>query len=245
MNLPEKKSLRQKSLYECNICRDTGYIIKNQENSQPVMTACKCMKKKKNIQMWKNTGISIENIDKSFNNFYEWSEESKELKRKAISYYVKFDEIKNARRNSLLLSGRSGCGKTHISLALAYNFIKNKDIRIVYMPYRDIITELKQNNMDPIVYKGILMKYQKAELLLIDDLYKGRITLADINIMFELINYRYLNNLPMIISTEFKLEDILDFDEAIGSRIYEMSKNFIVEIHGEEVNYRLRRECFE
>ena len=36
-------------------------------------------------------------------------------------------------------------------------------------------------------------------------------------------------------------KEILNFDEAIGSRIYEMSKDFIVEINeGQENNYRLR-----
>ena len=36
------------------------------------------------------------------------------------------------------------------------------------------------------------------------------------------------------------VEEMLSFDEAIGSRIYEMSKDFIVEIKGQENNYRLR-----
>ena len=44
----------------------------------------------------------------------------------------------------------------------------------------------------------------------------------------------------MIISTEFIPERLLDFDEAIGSRIYEMSKDFIVQVIGQENNYRLK-----
>lgn len=108
------------------------------------------------------------------------------------------------------------------------------------MPYRDIITSLKQNMTDEEYYKRTLNKYQKAEVLLIDDLLKGNITKSDVNIMFELINYRYLNCLPMIISTEFDQRKLLDFDEAIGSRIYEMCKGYVVEIKGQGNNYRLR-----
>lgn len=89
-------------------------------------------------------------------------------------------------------------------------------------------------------YKKTLSKYQTCEILLLDDLYKGKVNETDVNIMFELINYRYLNHLPIIVSTEFTLEKLLSFDEAIGSRIYEMSKNFMVEIEGTENNYRLR-----
>lgn len=79
-----------------------------------------------------------------------------------------------------------------------------------------------------------------AEILLIDDLFKGKVNETDINIMFEIINHRYINKLPIICSTEYLVEEILSFDEAIGSRIYEMSKDFMFEIKGQENNYRLK-----
>ena len=41
---------------------------------------------------------------------------------------------------------------------------------------------------------------------------------------------RYLNYLPIIISTEYAIDILLSFDEAIGSRIYEMCKEYIVQI---------------
>lgn len=73
-----------------------------------------------------------------------------------------------------------------------------------------------------------------------DDLYKGKVNDIDINIMFEFINYRYINYLLIIIFIEFIVEGLLRVDEVIGSRIYEMCKNFMVEIEGVENNYRLR-----
>lgn len=74
-----------------------------------------------------------------------------------------------------------------------------------------------------------------------DDLFKGKINESDINIVFEIINYRYLNHLPIIVSTEFTTERLLAFDEGVGSRIYEMCKAYIVEIEkSRENNYRLR-----
>ena len=67
----------------------------------------------------------------------------------------------------------------------------------------------------------------------------GKVTESDVNIMFEIINHRYLNNKSIIISSELFQEDLLKFDEAIGSRIIEMCKGRIVEIRGIENNYRL------
>ena len=87
----------------------------------------------------------------------------------------------------------------------------------------------------------MILKYQVCEVLLIDDLFKGRLNESDVNIMFEIINYRYLNFLPIIVSSEFTIEKMLEFDEGIGSRIYEMSKDYVVEIKNDiRNNYRLK-----
>ncbi|MGL4760423.1 MAG: hypothetical protein ACRCWG_03110, partial [Sarcina sp.] len=63
-----------------------------------------------------------------------------------------------------------------------------------------------------------------ADVLFMDDAFKGKITESDINIMFEIVNHRYLNNMPMIISTELNTDKLLDIDEGLGSRIIEMCK---------------------
>ena len=57
--------------------------------------------------------------------------------------------------------------------------------------------------------------------------------------MFEIVNYRYLK--PFTNDSKHRIQrKILSFDEAIGSRIYEMAKEYLVEIEGTENNYRLR-----
>ena len=72
-------------------------------------------------------------------------------------------------------------------------------------------------------------------------MFKGKVNESDINIMFEIINYRYLNFLPIIVSSEFTVENLLGFDQGVGSRIYEMCKDYIVEIEKDvKNNYRLR-----
>ena len=84
-----------------------------------------------------------------------------------------------------------------------------------------------------------LNRYKNARVLLIDDLFKGNITPSDINIIFEIINYRYFNNKPIIVSTEKYKSDLLKIDEAIGSRILEMCDKFNIEVRGKGLNYRI------
>ena len=156
----------------------------------------------------------------------------------AIDYIKDFDNIKGQKNNSIAFMGQVGAGKTHLSLAIGNNLMK-KNIGVRYMQYREAITGLKQNMIDEDYYQKEMNKYKGASVLLIDDLFKGKINDTDLNIMFEIINFRYLAGLPIIISTEFSTDKLMDFDAAVGSRIIEMCKGRLVEFIDTE-NYRLR-----
>ena len=226
--------------YKCDKCCDTGWILVTQENSQPLALACECRKIEKIKSEWRYSGINVEQSKLTFASFEVWNKASQRTKDTAIAYCNDFDEIREGRKNSILLCGQVGSGKTHCSIALALNFLKQK-IRVVYMPYRDVITKIKQNMIDEEYYTKTISKYQLCEVLLIDDLFKGKINDSDINIIFEIINYRYLNFLPIIVSSEFSIDRLLAFDEGVASRIYEMSKDYVVEIEKDiRNNYRLK-----
>lgn len=220
----------------CINCKDTGWIYNQDSNSA---MQCECVALKKASDEFKASGLSIEDYEKAFKNFETWNSKSEEMKQVSIGYFKAFDGIRKKRNNSIMLCGTPGSGKTHLSVALANNMMK-KGIKVIYMPYRDTITAIKQNMLDAEFYKKQIGKYQTADVLLIDDLFKGKINETDINIMFEIINYRYLNHLPIIVSSEFTVDRMLNFDEGTASRIYEMCKEFIVQVEGQAYNYRLK-----
>lgn len=173
----------------------------------------------------------------TFSNFEVWNESAKQAKNTSLAYFKDFNTIRKNRSNSILFCGQVGGGKTHLSIALALNFLR-KGINVVYMPYRDAITKLKQNIMNEENYQRIIQKYCVCDILVIDDLYKGKTSESDLNIIFEIINHRYLNYLPVIVSTELSVDKLLTLDEAIGSRIYEISRGYLVEVSGG--NWRIR-----
>ena len=129
-----------------------------------------------------------------------------------------------------------------MGIAISQELIQ-KGIAVSYMPYRTAVTKLKQNIVnDEATYEKELNQYRKARVLFIDDFLKGKITESDINMMYEIVNYRYMNQLPMIISTEKSLKELIQFDEAIGSRIIEMSREHVVVFKDKSLNYRLKQE---
>ncbi|MGL5351812.1 MAG: ATP-binding protein [Clostridium sp.] len=225
----------------CPLCDDTTWI-EYRKNNRVCASRCQCFSSNKDNtnESWKRAGLTLETSKLNFTNFNEWNEKAIEMKNVATNYYKNFSAIKNTRENSIMFLGNPGSGKTHLCIAIANNLMKNRGVAVVYMPYREVIISIKQNIMDADSYSINLNRYKKVDVLLIDDLFKGQATKADVNIMFEIINYRYMNNLPMLISTELKIAELVDIDEAIASRVYEMAIGYTVAINSKESNYRFK-----
>ncbi|PPV16059.1 hypothetical protein AWN73_10835 [Clostridium butyricum] len=236
-NITQMKNLQTLESTKCILCNDTGWIFNNSKNSY---TQCDCNKSQIIIEQLAATGIGPNAIKKSFKDFETWNPQVKKMKDTSTSYYLSFHRIKDQGNNSLALLGDSGVGKTHLLVALINNFVSKQSVKVVYMSYIDAITELKQNVLNGEVYQRIIRKYKNAEILAVDDLFKNGYTESDLRIMSEIVNYRYINNLPMMFSSEYLLKDLIDIDKAIGGRIKEMSQNYLCEISGVENNYRMK-----
>lgn len=200
---------------------------------------CECRQLRIAEDKLKASGVSEEFRNMRFENFnYESSLETMEAYATAKSYSKSFGEIRVARQNSTILMGQVGSGKTHLAMAISNTLLDNS-VGVIYMPYRSIITKIKQSITDEENYQREINRYKEAQVLFIDDLFKGRITEADINVMFEIVDYRYFKKLPVVVTTEKTIDDLLEIDEAIGSRLYEMSKNHMVTMKGNKLNYRV------
>lgn len=79
-------------------------------------------------------------------------------------------------------------------------------------------------------FQKALNKLYNVPVLYIDDFLKGTISDADINIAGLIIDGRYRNpNGKTVISTELPINIIVEKDEALGGRIIEMSKGYILQ----------------
>lgn len=107
--------------------------------------------------------------------------------------------------------------------------------------WREMAPKLKALVNERELYEAKMDKFKEADVLYIDDFFKGNITAADINLAFELLNSRYNSRSKItIISTERTVEDLIEIDEALGSRIYERSKGFYIQTPP-HTNWRLRK----
>lgn len=231
--------------YECEICRDEEWLFDLINNSA---RPCKCREAKLYKKIIESCGITESFLEKNFENYRVTNKQTEVALNIARDYANTYKLIKDTKNNSLALLGQVGSGKTHLTIAVANKLMAN-NIGVRYMQYREDIPRIKRAATNEEEYTREINKYKNAKILLIDDLYKSAISKgqfgeylndADKRIIFEIINYRYVKGIPIIVSSECSMRTLIDLDEGIGSRILEMCKGHIVEIVGKENNYRLR-----
>lgn len=156
--------------YECNKCKDIGYIIDKKTNTA---RKCNCLERKIYQQILEKSGISEQFKKIGFKGFETKIQWQKEAKSTAINYVREFENIEKERSNSIAFLGNCGTGKTHLSIAIANNLM-SRNIGVLYMSYRDAVTKIKQIITDDEVYNRKLSKYKNARVLLIDDFAKRK-----------------------------------------------------------------------
>lgn len=227
--------------YDCPKCKNRGNIAIPKEDGGISIRECDCMRIRRCVWEMEKSGLKNIIREKTFEAYNDAEPWQKPLKAGAEAY------AENP-AGWLLFCGQSGSGKTHLCTAVCrHRLLAGDEVR--YMPWREKISEIKGMSLDNERRAEILKGFKSAQILYIDDFYKtgkaadgsSNPTGADIGIAFEIINHRYINHLPTIISTEKTPQDLVEIDEATGSRIIEMAGNNVYEISKDpKRNYRLR-----
>lgn len=221
----------EKAPSPCPKCDGSGYIKTWENGLGTSITVCPvCAERHAHEKRLKESGISKADYERyTLSSFQNDTSMAMHMKDVALAY------IANAKpTQSIGFFGKAGTGKTHICIALCQTLGKPH----YYWQYRAEIQKIKNAAYRlPQEYDQLIKKAATASLLYIDDLFKGAVQNKglypqDLQIMFDIINRRYVNHLPTIFSSEYSLDTITGMDEAIGGRIWEMCTPYAIECKG-------------
>ncbi len=234
--------------YNCGECLNRGFINIVQ-NDNIVVKRCKCLKIRNNNKNLFNCGISPEMFSNyTFDSFTTNADWRKKIKSRFLKY---IEEIKNGSKKWLYIGAISGLGKTHLCTALSKELI-NLGFELKYFLWKDEIIKLKQLKKSS--YTESIEKYQEkmnyiksVDVLYIDDFLKlidNYSKEEDLNLAYEIINARSVNNKITIISSEYERKQLMDFDLALFGRIYYACNKeqdyFLYSTYDENRNYRIK-----
>ena len=212
---------------ECPLCKGAGFVHPFLPTGRPDFTRvipCRCSQgeseEERLLRLRQDSGdlglrllsnMTFENFDRKRANLP--LEERGNLERA----FNEASDFAKAPENWLVFLGCNGCGKTHLAAAIGnYQLKKGKPVLFVFVP--DFLDHLR-STFSPdskVTYDELFERVKNALLLILDDLGEQASTPWAQEKIYQIINYRYNEQLPTVITTCLPLEEM---ETRIGSRL--------------------------
>lgn len=175
------------------------------------------------IRAIKKAGLGKRFLAKNFNNF----EQNPNQKAYDVCVGYARNIVDNTESGKgLLLHGPVGTGKTHL-IAGIIDYIARMRKRtfsgnIIFTTMINLLAELRFSVQEQGKTESTIREYQKCNLLILDDFGTEKETDWTAETIYKIINYRYEEVKPIIITTNSNVAEFLRFfDERLASRIME------------------------
>ena len=213
----------------CDVCHGKGFItVYDEVTDWHKQIPCKCMRSRRALRFIDSQGLLADVKRCTFKTYEPYDKSTEEMMNSAKRFIVEM--------SGLLLCGQSGSGKSHLAYAVFGELVK-RQYAPVWMRWIQESQDLKMMVGED-DYDRRIAKLQNADVLIIDDLFNLKPTEADIRLARIIIDHRYTNKLPIVVTTELTLGEINDYDDAIAGRLAEMC--IVYQIGGKNHNYRMR-----
>ncbi len=133
----------------------------------------------------------------------------------------------------LVLSGPVGVGKTHLAVAIAQYAIEQNSMAAYFAAVPDLMDHLR-SSFAPASEEGYDERFEEirtAQLLVLDDLGTENATPWAQEKLYQIINHRYVERLPTVITTNVEMRKI---DDRISSRMLDHRLATVVEIDAQD-----------
>lgn len=220
-----------KPKYSCLKCSDTGFVGGR---------TCECYKKRKNEELIKVFGL-MTNSDCSFDNFEtkicKNAKHAENLQKIAEILKKWSEKYPNNTKNNIIISGKTGVGKTFLSSCLANEFMKNDrsvcfvsafDMNESFLKYHTSFDQTKSSWIEPFIH---------ADILFIDDLgIEPMLKNVTKNYLYLIISERERFHKPIVITTNLMLDELNNrYDERICSRLCNKRNSSLIFIDGDDL----------
>jgi DNA replication protein len=221
-------------LLYCGKCHTKKQMwLKTGFSPEPILvaTSCKCMQEaeerrrrdeeaQRDMEKIKRLRISSLMDDKfresTFSNFKQTQNNTRNL-RLCRRYAENFDEMKE-KNQGLLFYGGVGTGKTYSAACIA-NYLLDRKVPTVMTSFIKIIGSAHLSNREEAM--NFTDRLNRAKLLIIDDLGAERGTDYALERVYDIIDSRYRARLPMILTTNLSMDEMMGCTDIRYSRIYD------------------------
>lgn len=220
---------------DCPICGGIGFVRRDLPIDHPdfgKLSVCTC-RQKEVYQTERQRLYRLSNLDAFSNMTFDTFKVQGRLglgDQQVRSLQFAFNQAQqfaNSPQGWLLLLGSYGTGKTHLAAAIA-NQVVELGGPTLFLTVPDLLDWLRFSfDSDDSSLEQRLEEIRSIHLLVLDDLGTQNATPWAEEKLYQIINHRYVNKLPMVVTTNLSLNEI---DGRITSRLLDPDLVTLLEI---------------
>lgn len=232
--------------YSCSKCSDKGFyedggrtVVCECQKRLLVQTACEELNRSAPLALSTFDSFDLSYYDKTFDSALKTSPFA--IMEKIFKFCRAYAQGFTPGSASILMRGKTGLGKTHLSLAIANEVIR-RGYGVVYVSAPNLLSKLEKQHFSRSSDEESLVDLLiDCDLLIIDDLGTEFQTQFSAAQFYNIFNSRVLQHKPLIINTNLTLRELeKSYSERFVSRIIGNAEK--LDFIGSDVRIRKQRQ---
>jgi DNA replication protein DnaC len=213
--------------WECPECAGAGVVRRVGEDGYPVVGPCGCRAFSRRMELFNRAGVPGLFADSRLDTFAPRTD-SQGDGWKAARELVRSYPLE---RRGLVMLGPVGVGKTHLAAAIVRELTLEKGVPCLFCDFVQLLHDLKATYERREGSAALLEPLARVEVLVIDDLGKGRGTDWELDVLDDLVSRRYNADATTVATTNH-------LDREMDSR--ERRSGFVADTLAQRVGTRIQ-----
>jgi len=215
----------------CDICDDFGFVIED-VGGVPVSKKCVCRRLRDRIDLFNAARVPARYSDKTLEHYDPRTPRQGEAK----AYLMNYRDAFSPNAKGVLLYGPTGVGKTHLVTSTIRYLTLEKGFSAKFVDFFALLQQIRATFTEGGSEAEIIARLDEPQVLVIDELGKGRATEWERTVVDSLIATRYNSGKTVFVTTNYEVDTkngVPGLAERVGprvmSRLHEMCEFFLID----------------
>ena len=180
--------------FECKVCEGSRRIFEETPEGLSKIRECECSELFKRMTLFNQAGVPGKFVHESFNSYSADPPQHRTQKNallNSIKFIKDYVDRKGQYSQGLIYMGAPGLGKTHLVVSVIKELVMLHGIECKFVDFFELLRDIRHGYGEDISEKEFIDPYVGVQVLVIDELAKGRNTDWELTILDHFISARY------------------------------------------------------